>query len=100
VASRSWAFTRTPSWASTGGATDAIDVLNAKSSRRVVLDAVRELGRYRYTVRDSQGRTTDAGEVALAAGPRAFTVPVSAPPQPRALRRPSLVGASGRSHFK
>jgi len=60
-----------------GGAIDAIDVLNAKSSKRVVLDAARDLGRYRYTVRDSQGRTTDAGEIALSAGPRAFAVPVS-----------------------
>ena len=59
------------------GAADAIDILNAKSSKRVVLDAGRDLGRYRYTARDSQGRTVDAGEVTLAAGVRAFTVPVS-----------------------
>jgi alpha-galactosidase len=56
---------------------DAIDVLNAKNSRRVVLDAGRDLGPYRYSVRDSQGRTVDTGEVTLAAGVRAFTVPVS-----------------------
>jgi alpha-galactosidase len=60
-----------------GRAAEAIDVLNAKSSKRVVLDAARDLGRYRYTARDSQGRTVDAGEVTLAAGVRAFTVPVS-----------------------
>jgi alpha-galactosidase len=60
-----------------GGGLDAIDVLNAKNSRRVVLDVARDLGRYRYTVRDSQGRTVDAGEVPLTAGPRVFTLPVS-----------------------
>jgi alpha-galactosidase len=60
-----------------GGGLDAIDVLNAKSSKRVVLDLARDLGRYRYTVRDSQGRTVESSEVALAAGARAFVVPVS-----------------------
>ena len=60
-----------------GRAAETIDVLNAKSSKRVVLDSARDLGRYHYTVRDSQGRSVDAGEVALAAGVRAFTVPVS-----------------------
>ena len=60
-----------------GRAADAIDVLNAKNSRRVVLDAARDLGRYRCTVRDSQGRTVEAREVALAAGAHAFVVPVS-----------------------
>jgi alpha-galactosidase len=59
------------------GATEAIDVLNAKSSKRVVLDVGRDLGRYRYTARDSQGRTVDAGEVTLTAGVRALAVPVS-----------------------
>jgi alpha-galactosidase len=60
-----------------GGGTEAIDVLNAKSSKRVVLDVARDLGRYRYTVRDSQGRTVESSEVSLTPGARAFTVPVS-----------------------
>jgi alpha-galactosidase len=38
-----------------GRAAEAIDVLNAKSSKRVVLDVGRDLGVYRYTTRDSQG---------------------------------------------
>jgi len=60
-----------------GSAADAIDVLNAKSSKRVVLDVARDLGRYRYTVRDSQGRTVESSEFSLSAGARAFAVPVS-----------------------
>ena len=60
-----------------GSAADAIDVLNAKSSKRVVLDVARDLGRYRLTVRDSQGRTVESRELRLAAGARAFAVPVS-----------------------
>jgi hypothetical protein len=60
-----------------GSAADAIDVLNAKSSKRVVLDVARDLGRYRYTVRDSQERTVESSEAHLGAGPRAFAVPVS-----------------------
>jgi alpha-galactosidase len=60
-----------------GSAVDAIDVLNAKSSKRVVLDVARDLGRYRVTVRDSQGRTVESSERPLTAGVRAFAVPVS-----------------------
>jgi alpha-galactosidase len=60
-----------------GDPSEAIDVLNAKNSKRVVLDVTRDLGRYRYTVRDSQGRTVESSELSLAAGARAFAVPVS-----------------------
>ena len=49
----------------------------AKNSQRVVLCRPRDLGRYRYTVRDSQGRTVESRELTLAAGARAFVVPVS-----------------------
>ena len=60
-----------------GRAGDAIDVLNAKNSRRVVLDAGRDLGRYRCIARDSQGRTVETRDVTLGTGAHAFAVPVS-----------------------
>jgi alpha-galactosidase len=55
----------------------AIDVMNAKNSKTVVLHAGRDLGRYRCTVRDCQGKVVETSEVVLTGGPRAFTVPVS-----------------------
>jgi alpha-galactosidase len=54
-----------------------IDIVNAKASRKVVLVAGADLGRYRYTVRDCQGRETGAATVQLTAGLHAFDVPVS-----------------------
>jgi alpha-galactosidase len=60
-----------------GGAADSIDVINGKSSKTLVLDADRDLGRYRYVVRDCQGRAVESGDVKIPTGPRAFAVPVS-----------------------
>lgn len=37
----------------------------------------RDLGPYRYTIRDCQGRVTGSGETRLAKGVRGFEVPVS-----------------------
>jgi alpha-galactosidase len=58
-------------------ASRTIDVMNAKNSKAVVLTADRDLGRYRSTVRDAQGKVVETAEVQLTTGPRAFTVPVS-----------------------
>jgi alpha-galactosidase len=60
-----------------GRATEKLDVINGKSSPTVVLSAAHELGRYRYTVRDCQGRPAGAGEVQMDKGTREFTVPAS-----------------------
>ncbi len=60
-----------------GGANDAIDVVNAKNSKTVIVTASQDLGAYRSTVRDCQGKVTKSDQVRLAAGPREFTVPVS-----------------------
>jgi alpha-galactosidase len=54
-----------------------IDIVNAKASRKVILVAGDDLGRYRYTVRDCQGRETASASVRLTAGTHAFEVPVS-----------------------
>jgi alpha-galactosidase len=59
------------------GAAPAIDVVNAKSSRTVVLFAETDLGMCRRTVRDCQGRVVATGEVRLGSGAHAFEVPVS-----------------------
>ena len=59
-----------------GRATDTIEVINAKNSETVVLSAERDLGRYRYTTRDCQGKVVGSGE-AVVGSARAFTVPVS-----------------------
>jgi alpha-galactosidase len=58
-------------------ASDKIDVINGKGSDSVVLSIAADLGRYRYTVRDCQGKVVDSGQTSLAKGARAFTVPVS-----------------------
>jgi hypothetical protein len=42
-----------------------LDVINAKSSERVVLMPAQSLGRYRFVVQDCQGRTVRKGQVAL-----------------------------------
>jgi alpha-galactosidase len=60
-----------------GPSADAIDVVNGKGSETVVLDAARDLGRYRYSVRDCQGRAAGSGDVDLRAGAHAIKVPVS-----------------------
>jgi alpha-galactosidase len=51
-----------------------IDVVNATSSAEVVLSPDADLGPYRYTVRDCQGRTVKTGQVNL--GKRAVALPV------------------------
>jgi alpha-galactosidase len=59
-----------------GRETDRIEVINAKNSETVVLAAERDLGRYRYTTRDCQGKVVGSGQAALG-GASTFTVPVS-----------------------
>jgi alpha-galactosidase len=57
--------------------TPRIDIVNAKASELVTLSAASDLGRYRYTVRDCQGRVTGSGEVRLSGGAVELSVPVS-----------------------
>jgi alpha-galactosidase len=56
---------------------DAIDVINGKGTRQVVLSAPQDLGAYRYVVRDCQGRVQKKGQVTLKKGVLDFVVPVS-----------------------
>jgi hypothetical protein len=60
-----------------GRTLETIDVVNAKSSRAVVLDADGDLGSYRVTVRDCQGRVVRSDRVRLSQGLTRFDVPVS-----------------------
>jgi len=53
----------------------ALDIVNGKSSDRIVVDAQADLGDYRFIVRDARGREVDAGAVTLSVGPHAFRVP-------------------------
>jgi alpha-galactosidase len=57
--------------------TGRIDILNAKPSERLLVDVAQALGRYRYTITDSQGGVRDTGEVSLEVGTHSFTVTVS-----------------------
>ena len=54
-----------------------IDLVNAKNSEEVVLAAGQDLGSYRYTIRDCQGRVVGSGDTRLDKGVRDFKVPVS-----------------------
>jgi alpha-galactosidase len=54
-----------------------VDLVNAKNSEAVVLAAARDLGAYRYTIRDCQGRVVGSGDTRLEKGVRDFKVPVS-----------------------
>jgi len=54
-----------------------IDLINGKSSQTVVLAVGQDLGPYRYTIRDCQGRTVGSGLTRLDKGVRDFDVPVS-----------------------
>jgi alpha-galactosidase len=54
-----------------------IDLVNAKSSPTVVLAVAEDLGTYRYTIRDCQGKAMGSGLVRLDKGARDFKVPVS-----------------------
>jgi hypothetical protein len=60
-----------------GGKHRRIDVINATSNGEVVLSPAEDLGTYRYTIRDCQGRQVKAGQVALRKRVAAFTVPPS-----------------------
>jgi len=60
-----------------GRATERIDVINGKNSETVVLSAARDLGAYRYTIRDCQGKVVGSGRASLGKGAREFQVPVS-----------------------
>ncbi len=59
------------------GARGEIDVVNAKNSRRVVLDAHGEMGRYEAVVRDCRGIEQSRRAVRLKKGVVSFDVPVS-----------------------
>jgi alpha-galactosidase len=58
-------------------ARDAIDVINGKASKQVVLSSEKDLGAYRYVVRDCQGRVQKKGQITLKKGVVDFTVPIS-----------------------
>jgi hypothetical protein len=60
-----------------GRAPEEIDVVNGKNSATVVLSAARDLGAYRYTIRDCQGKVVGSGQASLGKGARDFQVPVS-----------------------
>ena len=57
--------------------TGSIDVVNAKGSRQVVLSMPDDLGTYRYTIRDCQGKVTKSGQLRLAKGLVEIEVPLS-----------------------
>jgi alpha-galactosidase len=54
-----------------------IDLVNAKNSNAVVVAVGQDLGAYRYTIRDCQGRVVGSGDTRLDKGVRGFEVPVS-----------------------
>ena len=56
---------------------DAIDIVNAKASDRVVIDARTDLGTYRFLSYDARGRQTHSGTASLHAGAHTFDVPPS-----------------------
>jgi alpha-galactosidase len=58
-------------------AAEKIDVINGKNSKSVVVALEEDLGAYRFTVRDCQGRVAGSGRTRLGKGVQAFTVPVS-----------------------
>jgi alpha-galactosidase len=57
------------------GARPRMDVVNATSGGRVVLDVRAPLGEYRFRVLDAVGRTSATGTVSLSEGAVAFDVP-------------------------
>jgi alpha-galactosidase len=54
-----------------------IDLINAKRSQTVVLAVREDLGTYRYTIRDCQGKAIGSGQARFDKGTREFEVPVS-----------------------
>jgi alpha-galactosidase len=61
----------------TGPPARRIDVVNAKASEQVVLTPETPHGRYRYVIRDCQGRQVRQGQSELRAGANSFRVPPS-----------------------
>jgi alpha-galactosidase len=57
--------------------TAEIDIVNAKATRRVVVDPHVALGEYRYQMLDAVGQTIDSGTVTLSNGPVVLDVPPS-----------------------
>ena len=57
--------------------TGKIDIVNAKGSRQVVLSIPRDLGRYRYEIRDCRGAVAKQGEMRLSKGLTELDIPVS-----------------------
>ena len=55
----------------------SIDIVNAKSGSRVVVDAEAYLGPHSYRITNALGETEEEGTVELLAGPIAFDVPPS-----------------------
>lgn len=66
----------------------AIDVVNAKRTRRVVLDAQTNLGSYQGTVFDCFGKQVERSSFALEEGLHAFYVPLSGRIELRRIRLP------------
>lgn len=60
-----------------GLARPAIDVVNGKNSKQVVLSPAAEFGNYQYVIRNVLGKITDRGEVKLSPGAVEFIVPIS-----------------------
>ena len=55
-----------------------VDIINARRSDRVVVDAAEDLGRFRYSVHDVLGQELEVGFVDLTRGAHGFDVPPSA----------------------
>jgi alpha-galactosidase len=72
-----------------GKSRDAIDVVNGKGTKQVVLSMAENLGAYRYVIKDCQGRVQKKGQITLKKGVVDFVVPVSG------LLSLERVGASG-----
>lgn len=62
---------------SAGGAADAIDLVNAKSSTRIAVVVDQDLGTYQVHALDARGRTVRREVRELSAGTHLFTVPSS-----------------------
>ncbi len=59
------------------GSGSLIDILNAKTSGDIVLNSEANLGNYRYTTLDSQGREVESGLIELTQGVHLLSVPVA-----------------------
>ena len=70
-------YTDSSSPSTARGRRHAIDVVNAKGSRQVVLSVPQDLGTYRYEIRDCLGRTVTQGQMTLGKGLVELDVPLS-----------------------